>query len=318
MAWTSPAVTKSAWAASRSPLPFREDGDLEEPDASIGTGDDEAPPSVADVGDRGLEYAGGEQPAFLHQFVRADHHGSAAHAGGARAVGACTADHAVGITEHDLDAVEGDAQGLGHNLREHGGVAHAEVLGAGADNHPAVPSRLDLGKLGRRAAIVLDVHRAPEAAEGPSGLACRAARREAPPVRQLERALEVLPEGARSEDGPARCRPGKGPGLHEVSPAQLDAIDPGLARRRLDQALCQIVRLDATYSPKGGQRCRVGEHAAQGHVAARDAIGSTEGWRQVVGHHPDVATRQVRAVAPVDSHSHGGEPSLTVQRQLTV
>ena len=188
--------------------PLGERRDLEEPDAPVGAGDGEAPAGVDHVGGCGLEHPGGERPALLHQLPRAGHHGATAHAGGARAVGAGAPDHAVRVPEHDLDAVEGDAQGLRGDLREHGGVAHAEVLRAGADDHPAVPRRLDLGELGRRAAVVLDVHRrSPNPRSAPR--AWLAARRAGKPRQSASSSARsrFSAECARSQDGATRRRP---------------------------------------------------------------------------------------------------------------
>jgi hypothetical protein len=187
---------------------------------------------------------------------------------------------------------------------------------AGADDHPAVPRCLDFRELGGRAAVVLDVGGHTEPAELASGLARGAPRREACPVRQLERAIEVPPELARGHHGAARRRPREFSGPHQVPPAELDPVNAGLARRRLDQALGEVVRLDAPDSAEGGERRGVGEHAPDGRMAARDAIRAAERGREVVHHHPDVAARQIGAVAPVDARAHRRESAVAVEGQL--
>src|SRR5262245_58609824 len=104
-------------------------------------------------------------------------------------------------------------------------MPHAEILRSDAHDQPAIPAGLDLGELGRRAAVVLHVHRDTEAAALATALARRAARREPAPVSELERAIEVRGEGARGHDGAARGGPGKRGRLDEVAPPQLDPVD---------------------------------------------------------------------------------------------
>jgi hypothetical protein len=209
-----------------------------------------------------------------------------------------------------------ETQRLGGDLGEHGGVAHPEVLGAGVDDHPAIAGRLHPGELGGRAPVVLHVHGEPEPAEPPPAPARRAPGGEAAPVRQRQRALQVLCERARGEDGAARGRPGERSGCHQIPPPELDPVDSRLARGGLDEALGQVVRLDAADPAEGRERRRVGEDAPNGHVSARDAIGAAQGRGEIVHHYPDVPAREIRAVAPIDAHAHRREPPLPVEGQF--
>ena len=85
-----------------------------------------------------------------------------------------------------------------------------------------------------------------------------------------------------------------------LASAELHAIDPRGPRGGLDEALGQVVRLDAPNAAVGGLRRAVGKDPTHRDVRGRDAIGPAEGRREVVHHDPDAAAREVGAVAPVD------------------
>ena len=127
-------------------------------------------------------------------------------AGGHRAD---TALDAVGVTEHDFHAVEGDTQDRGGHLRKDCGVAHAEVLGAHADHYSAIRRGLGFGEFGWKGAVILHVKRDPYPGEAASGARRRPPDRETAPVGEPCRPLQVLGERARSQDRASRRGPGE-------------------------------------------------------------------------------------------------------------
>ena len=128
-----------------------------------------------------------------------------------RAVGAHAELHAVGIAEHDVDVIEGDAELLRHDLRE-GGLVPLPVI-VGADQHRHLSGRMHAdggafveaatgaetsGKARRCEAAGFDVGRIAEAAELAVTFRRRLAFREARDIRRRKRAFESSPSDRRN------------------------------------------------------------------------------------------------------------------------
>ena len=191
-------------------------------------------------------------------------------------------------------------------------MAHTEVLGAYTDQHPAIWRGLGLGELGRDGAVVLYVERDSDPGEAPRGARRRPPGREAAPVGEPCRPLQVLGERARGQDRAPRRGPGQFGGAHQVAPPELEAVDPGVARGRVDQALHDVVGFDPADAAVGSQRGGVREHATQAEVAAGDAVGTTQRRSEVVEHGPNAAGHEVSSVAPVGVDPDRGEAAALI------
>src|SRR5262249_52052227 len=110
---------------------------------------------------------------------------------------------------------------------------------------------------------VLHVHRDTDAAQSTGGQACLAARGETAPVSQAEGACHVLLEGPRRDDRAARTRPGEALRIDQIASPELDAIMSSGSRGGLDQALRQVVRLDAPDPAVRREWRGVGEDSPQ-------------------------------------------------------
>src|SRR5262249_6681173 len=133
-------LTNKALAAGRS-----EGCHLEQGYAAVRSGDAVSARLVAEVDHGRLQHPRRHRAPNLYELPRAEDHRTAPHAGGAGGHRADAAFDAVGVAEHDLYAVEGHTQDRSGHLREDSGVAHAEVLGAHANHHPAIWHGLGLG-----------------------------------------------------------------------------------------------------------------------------------------------------------------------------
>ena len=166
-----------------------------------------------------------------------------------------------------------------------------------------------------RAAGVLDVDRDPDAAQAAAPARFGAPPGKAGPVDRLEPAVEIALELRWRVDRPRRRMPGHLRWRDQVAPPQLDPVDPGLARRGVDQALEQVAELGARDAAVGGDRRGVGEHAFEREMVGRDPVGAAHHRRHPVHEHEHRAGRQIAAVAPGRADPDREEAAVAIQSQ---
>ncbi len=113
---------------------------------------------------------------------------------------------------------------------------------------------------------------------------------------------------------PAERRPvGERP--HEVAPAQLDRVDPQLARRGVDGGLDQIARLGPSGAAVGRGRHLVRARAGDDHLDGGDVVAPGEQHRGGVRRHRR-ARQQVGAEVGEHAAAQREDPPVRVQREL--
>jgi hypothetical protein len=95
-------------------------------------------PSANSMSSRGLQQVGRDLLALVDDLVAGLGEGRAADRQRARAVGAHAEGDLAGVAVHDLDVLEGHAEGLGDELGEGGLVALAVAVAAGEDGDEPV------------------------------------------------------------------------------------------------------------------------------------------------------------------------------------
>ena len=91
----------------------------------------------------GLQHLAGDLQHRLARLLRRHHHRVAGAVGGAAREGAGAVGAGVGIGGLHMDALVGDAEGLGRDLRQHGAQALAEVHACHGDNEIAGRRHVD-------------------------------------------------------------------------------------------------------------------------------------------------------------------------------
>ncbi len=168
----------------------------------------------------------------------------------------------------------------------------------------------------RRDAAGLDPGRQAPAAQLAPGLAFGPARSEARVVRDLEQLVERRRRVAAVVLDRDRRLVRIGLGRDEVAPANLDRVDPHLARRLVDDALELERRLRAPGAAIGVDRHRVGEDRAHVHVDERRQVGPRHQRAVQPGRDRRREGRQIRAHVRQRVGAHGEELAVLVQRQL--
>ena len=234
-------------------------------DAAIGAGDAEAAAGEFDIGRGGFQHMGGDPRAFGDHRVAGDGDGIAAIHRRARAAGAATDQHFVGITLHQPDLFERHAQLIHQHLGKRRPVPLAVIQRAGNDRHRPIRLEADATHLviGRRG----DFQVLPDPA--PAQFAPRPALRppacKTVPIRRGQCAVEHRREIAAVIFHRRRRLVRHHAGENMVAPTQLDGIDVGLMRRHLDQPLHVIVALGPPGPAIGTDRRGVGHHALHMH-----------------------------------------------------
>ena len=131
------------------------------------------------------------------------------------------------------------------------------------------PSRLygDLGPLARRAGGGVDVIGDADAAALAALARLGAAGRKALPIGESQHPLHDLMVVAAVVDHAERVGVRHHRFRHEVAPAQLDAVDAGLARRQVDQPLHDEHHLGPAGAAIGAGRHGVGQRGAGAEIA---------------------------------------------------
>ena len=112
-------------------------GELEEADRAVGAADAKHAIAVLDVGDGRLQFRAAQLLRLLHRALGRHVHRRAADEQRARA-GAAEAGAAVGVAQHDADALDRHAEHVDGQLREGGGDALPHGLRRGEDFDLAV------------------------------------------------------------------------------------------------------------------------------------------------------------------------------------
>ena len=195
----------------------------------------------------------------------------------ARAAGAAADRDGIGVALADADLVAVDAEAVGGELDVGGLVALAGGLGADIDIDEPVIGEADFGAFARVAAGRLQI-----IGRGRARAACPAraasARRAGKPFQSILSAPRRAP--ARNRRCRRSCRPASSAASPRAGPccagAAPTAVDPELARRRVDQPLDQIVALGPSGAAIRIHRHGVGEHA---DARWRRPTGSRTRWQ---------------------------------------
>ncbi len=213
---------------------------------------------------------------------------------------------------------EGDAEAVGEDLGEGGGVALAVVERAGDDGHGAVGLEAEAAHFGHRGGGDFEVLADATAAELAAGAALGAAGGEAVPVGECQGAVEDGGEIAAVVVHAGGGGVGHLLGLDVVAAAELDAVDAHLGGGGLDQALHVVVALRPAGAAVGADGSGVGEDAAGadlnqlGGVDADGVLGGVDGGRDRGG------VAEVGAEVSIDLKAYGEELAVLVEGELGV
>ena len=190
----------------------------------------------------------GDAAALGDDLLRGDDHGGAGRDGGARAERAGADRDLVGVAVVEADPVGRDAEPVGDDLAERGGVALAVVVGADRDGDGAGRIEPDLGMLDQPGIGGLDGARYAEPAQLAAPARLGAAGGKAGIVRLDQAILQVLAEVAAVIGVDQRRLVGHRGGRDHVAAAQLGA-DRCRACARRDRPWSRPHR-----RPPGGRR----------------------------------------------------------------
>ena len=165
-------------------------GQFQEPDHAVCAGDDEAAGEIFDVADGGFQQMRCDLLAALDNHARGfgerrahEHHRT-------RTAAAAAETHAVAVAFHDANAIERDGEHVGEHLRIGGGVAHAEIHGAGDDGDHAIGVEMHGAEFLAAAGSDFQIAADADAAQKPALLAIALAPLEPVVIGELQRMLE--------------------------------------------------------------------------------------------------------------------------------
>ena len=152
-----------------------------------------------------------------------------------------------------------DAELVGQQAAEHGGVALPGRLHVEAEDQPVAAGKRQRGAFGRRGAGMFEHAGDADAAQllAPRRLALALV--EILVVGKLQRLVEEAGKIAAVVGGADRGLVGHRRGRNEILPAQPHGVDAGDARGFLDRAIERVVRLRPAGAAIGPDRRRVGE-----------------------------------------------------------
>ena len=293
-------------------------GQLEQADGVVGAGHVKARRRVANVLGRGLQLARRQLPRLRQRVLGARAHGRAAGEQRARA-GAAKAVAALGVAQHHAHALDRHVEGVHHQLRQRGGNALAHLVDGGIDLDEAIT--LDVhgdALLEHVAARPFQEGGDAQATPQPARARLRRARGKAVPVGQRQRLLQHPLEAADVVGLAHGVGVGHLLGADEVAPPQGDAVDAGLARRLVHQALDVEDGLGPAGAAVGAGGRLVRQHGAEvkvDHWHVVDA-GLHPGADQQLDRHP-----RGQGVGPhvgVRLHPQRQDAAIGRQRQLGV
>ncbi len=228
----------------------------------------------------------GDAAALGDDLVGGDEHGGAGADGRARAERAGADRDLVGVAVVEADLVGTDAEPVGDDLAERGGVALAVVVGADRDGDGAGRIEADLRMLDQPGIGGLDGARQAEPAQLAAPARLGAAGGKAGIVRLDQAVLQVLAEVAAVIGVDQRRLIGHGLGRDHVAPAQFGAVDPELASGKIDHGLDHIGGLGPAGAAVGAGQHGVAEDRGdfgmdrRNHIRARehaDVVGGRAG-----------------------------------------
>ena len=225
-----------------------------------------------DVFGGGFQLFGRQGFAECNGFFGADLNGRSPGEQRTRA-GAAKTVHPVGVAHQDAHFGNVDTETVNHELRQRGLNALAHRVDGGHHVDEAICANRHLDVFFQRiAAGPFEEGGDAQAAPFALGARRRRARAESVPVGQWQRLVHHMLELAGVVDLPHRVGVGHLLGVHKVAPAQFDAVNAGLARCFVHQALHDVDRLGAASAPVGPGRRGVGQHAAKVEVNGLDVV----------------------------------------------
>ena len=290
---------------------------LRNADGPVGPRHHEPSCAELDVRRRGLERLAGQFLSFLDDKVRGLRDRRAAHHHRARAAGAGAEHELVGVALHEADAFERHAKARREHLRERRRVPLPIVERPRNQLDTAIPLKGNAPHFLVRRRRHLEVAADPEPAQLSPFFRFCFSKLEVLHVSSLKGFFENLskipavvrhPRGGLVRD---LLRP------HVVAPAQLEPVDPHLARCRVDQALHVVVRLRPTCAAISAHRRGVGEHHLRRHLEERRAVHAGDVAHHVHRRRLRRHRAEVRADVAVAGDAHGEEPAFLIQGELS-
>jgi hypothetical protein len=258
--------------------------DLKQGDAAVGADDLERAVLVSDVALAGFEHGGGDRAALLDDRIYCFRDRVSGGHRRTRADRSIARKFAGGIAVRMRDCLKRNAEALGDDLREHGGMALAGITDIERQQELAGFRKTQFGALGRRAAGMFEHAGDAEAAILAALFRVPAALLESLIVGEFQRLVEHRAEIAGIVSGADRGFIRHRGALDEVSPPQLDRIDAGDARGLVDHALDGVAAFRPSGAAIGRGRNRIGEDAFGGDVDIFDVVhagqaaGEIRGW----------------------------------------
>ncbi len=291
-------------------------GQVHDADGAIGAGDDEAAVLELDVGGGRFQHVRRDLAALLDHLGGGLHDRGAARHDGFGAAAAAAQEETVAVALQQADLLERNAELLAQHLRERGGMAHAEIHGAGQQRDAAVGLEDDAAHLlGGRGGDLEEI-----ADAEPAQLAALAAFALAPRKALEVGGLDRLPQYARKIAAVIGHAGGGFVGdmapLDLVAPAQLQPVDVELGGGGVDQPLHVVVAFRPAGAPIGRHVAGIGEHALGRDLDQRRAIDVLHVLDRVEGrgHRPDIG--QEGAHVSEAREPHRQELAVGVEREL--
>ena len=274
-----------------------------------------------DIGRRDLEILRREVEALLHHRARRGDERAAVRHDGARADGAAAGQlRAVRIARAATSML---SAGMPNSCATSSGNTVSwpwpEGPGEHVERRIARLAELDRRLLLRRARRRRRARRTPRSrCRAACRFCCDSSLRRGKPAQSemLKRVVQVARRDRRCRRSSRRRLVREGVLRDEVAPAELDAVDAGLARRLVDQALDQVGDVRPAGAAIGGDRRGVGQREAVAAVERRDAIDVDRVRRRVERVDERPGLREVRAGVADPVEAQAEEAAVAVEREL--